>query len=63
VLVDEKLNKKLGNKSFGQKMSILKQSPVWLDDFLRKQSSWNAAKIRDRSHEFAKMAFNKVWRV
>ena len=63
VVVDEKLNQKLGKKSFPQKLAILKASPVWLDDFVRKQKSWDALKIRDRSNALAKLAFNKVWQV
>lgn len=63
VVVDEKLNQKLGKKSFPQKLALLKNSPVWLDDFLRKQKTWDAKKIRERSNALAKLAFDKVWQV
>jgi hypothetical protein len=63
IVVDETLNHKLGKKPFSQKLAILKPSAAWLDDFLKKQRSWNAAKIRQRSHELAKLAFNQVWRI
>lgn len=63
VIIDEKLNAKLGKKPFSQKLAILKSSSVWLDDFLKRQTSWNAPKIRDRSDVLAKLAFNHVWRL
>ena len=63
VIVDEKLNDKLGTKNFAQKLAILKASSVWLDDFLKKQTSWDAKKIRERSNALAKLAFEHVWRL
>jgi len=63
VIVDEKLNDKLGKKNFAQKLAILKASSVWLDDFLKKQTSWDAKKIRERSNALAKLAFEHVWRL
>jgi len=63
VLVDEDINKKLGNKRFAQKLAILKSSPAWIDDYLARQRSWNAAKIRERSDSLAALAFNTVWKV
>jgi hypothetical protein len=63
IVVDEKLNQKLGKRSFRQKLALLKASPVWLDEFLKKQKSWDALRIRERSNVLARLAFNKVWQV
>ncbi len=63
ILVDEKLNEKLGTKPFPEKLKLLKASPVWIDDYLKQQTSWGASEIRQRSDHLAKFAFEKVWRI
>jgi Protein of unknown function (DUF1524) len=61
LFVSEKLNNKLKNKSFAEKMSILKRSHVWLDEWLKKQTSWSAQQIRQRSDALAKLAYDDIW--
>ena len=64
VWVGEKLNSKLGNKSFAEKMRILRSAPVWLDDYIKKQhQQWTPDKIRERTNHLAKVAYSKVWKL
>lgn len=64
ILVDETTNSKLSNKSFQAKMRIIKQSNVWVDDFLKKQKSiWGKKQIEQRTKHLAKLAYEKVWKL
>src|SRR6266853_4132487 len=49
LFVGDKLNNKLKNKPFAEKISIIKKSGVWVDDYLTAQSSWSPSKVRKRS--------------
>lgn len=61
VLVDEELNRRLSNKRFAEKKSMLMESPVWVDDLVRDADTWGEQEIRARSRYLAGLAFNEVW--
>ena len=63
LLVSDELNAKLRNKSFVDKMNILRRSPVYLDDYLKRQTTWGPKEIRKRSDFLAKIAYDTVWRL
>ena len=61
ILVDDELNKKLANKQFVEKKTLLLGSSVWLDPIVKKASIWGKYEIEERSRNLAKLAFEKVW--
>jgi len=63
LLVSEALNSKLRNKAFSEKMRILKNAPVYRDNFLKEQTTWGAKKIRQRTDHLAKIAYDQVWKL
>ena len=63
VLVEQKLNNKLGNKTFADKKRLLKSANIWLDDRIQQASSWSGQEIEDRAKALAAQAFNEVWRL
>jgi len=63
LLVSEKLNSQLKNKSFSDKMRILRGSHVYLDDYLRAQTTCGAEQIRERTDALAGIAFDVVWKL
>ena len=64
LLVTEGLNNaKLKDRPFAQKLEILGATPVWMDDYLRKQTNWTATQIRERTDFLAKLAYAEVWKL
>lgn len=63
VLIDQKLNNKLGNKTFADKKRILKDANIWLDDKIQQASTWSGQEIEDRAKALASQAFNEVWQL
>ncbi len=63
LLVDGKLNDKLGNKRFSDKLEILSDSDLPLDDFLRNAETWDEAAIRERTKSLAELCYQKIFRV
>jgi hypothetical protein len=63
LFVSEKLNNRLKDKSFTEKMSILQKSGVWLDDYLKAQTSWSPSRLRKRSDHLAKLAYEEGWKL
>lgn len=62
VLVDQKLNNKLGNKSFAEKKRLLKAAN-WIDQEVRAASAWGSEQIDVRTKEMAREAYDKIWRL
>jgi hypothetical protein len=60
ILVDQKLNNKLGNKSFADKKKHLK-GIAWIDPEVRNASSWASSDIESRAKRMADRAYNKIW--
>jgi len=61
VLVDPKLNNKLGNREFAIKKKILQNSQVWIGDLVANATTWGSAEIEKRTGALAEIAFDKVW--
>ena len=63
ILVDEHLNKKLGNKPFPEKQKILGASWIWIDAVLKGAQQWKGKEILDRTDFMAELAYNEVWKI
>jgi hypothetical protein len=63
LLLDEKANSKVGNKSFAAKKAIYRTAPTPIDDVLDKASQWTSKEIDRRTQVLAKLAYQQVFRV
>lgn len=61
ILVDQKLNNRLGAKGFSEKKRILKSADVWLDDGIRQATNWTVAEIEARAKALARQAYDEIW--
>lgn len=62
ILVDQRLNAKLGNKPFSKKVPILKQqNTVAVESRVLQAKTWGAKAIEQRSDELGEHAYQKVW--
>ena len=62
--IDDTLNNKLGDKSFEQKLSVLRRFAVTYDlTMIADRSKWSENEVRVRSAYLADLAYNRVWRV
>jgi hypothetical protein len=62
ILVDSKLNERLGNKKFNDKKQIFSKSSVFLDEIIKDSTSWNEDKIFDRTDLIGEKLYNEVFR-
>ena len=63
IFIDEKTNNTMGNKSFSEKIKILKESGIYLDDILKNVAKWDDAEIEKRTEKLASLAFTKVFKI
>lgn len=65
ILVTEELNQKLANKSFPDKLKILKaeNDPVTKDPIFANATSWGVDEINKRTEYLAELSYNKIWQV
>ena len=62
ILVDESLNRRLGNKKFSAKQPILaRQNGVWVDDTIKTATSWGRRQINARAAALAREAYEDIW--
>lgn len=61
ILVDKKLNDKLADKDFAEKVKILHAAKVWVDPVILKAKTWGTAEIEQRSKLLAEVAYKTVW--
>lgn len=61
ILVDHKLNNKLGNKTLVEKVQILEQANVWVDPVILKAKKWGQDEIEKRTKLLAQEAYEEVW--
>jgi uncharacterized protein with ParB-like and HNH nuclease domain len=61
VLVNQTLNNELSNKSFSDKVKLLKDANVWIDPVILRARKWGAPEIEKRTRLLAKEAYGKVW--
>jgi Protein of unknown function (DUF1524) len=52
---------KLANKSFSEKVKILKNANVWVDPVILKAKHWGTTEIARRTKLLAKEAYENVW--
>jgi hypothetical protein len=63
ILIDGKLNDKLGNKVPTEKIQMLVDADVPLDECLRNATTWDEAAIRERTKKLAELCYQKIFRV
>ncbi|GAC1447762.1 MAG: DUF262 domain-containing protein [Ktedonobacteraceae bacterium] len=63
ILVDNSLNRSLGNNDFAQKQRDLLKSRVWMDETIKQAKKWTEADIEARTKQLADLAYNKVWAI
>jgi Protein of unknown function (DUF1524) len=63
LLVDGKLNDRLGNRPPSDKLKILNDSGILLDDSLRNATTWDEAAIRERTKRLSEACYQKIFRV
>lgn len=63
VYITDSLNGRLGNKEFKQKKHILTQAHLVVDEILERASQWGETEIKERTDNFANLAFNKIFRI
>jgi hypothetical protein len=63
LLVPQKLNNRLKNKSFADKKVILLGEGFNLPKEIKTATKWGPANIRDRTSALAKESFEKVWKL
>ena len=64
ILVTEKLNEKLNNKSYKEKKNILRQEGyVLFEDVYHLDDDLQAIEIEKRTKELASQAFHSVWKI
>lgn len=61
ILVPEKLNLDLGNRSFIEKKKILKEAGYRLPKKISAATDWTPELIKKYTHELAGLAYTKVW--
>ena len=63
LLIDEKTNNALGNKPFSAKKVVLQKSSIYIDDVIKSASDWTSTEIGKRTTNFAKVAYNTVFKI
>ena len=61
ILVTEQVNNALSNKSFTEKIDILKENNIPMDEYLSNSHSWTDRQINQRSKNLAKLAYNNIF--
>lgn len=61
ILVNQPLNNLLANKTFHEKVKILKESNVWVDPIILGAKNWGANEIENRTKLLADDAYKNVW--
>lgn len=62
LLVNHKLNEKLGNKHFAKKKAIYLTSQIFLDEKIMKATSWDKKKILERTEYIGEGLYNEVFK-
>lgn len=63
ILIPEKLNGKLGNKPFAEKLRLLKHAGVSLEQEIEQAGIWGGTEINARTKRLADLAYTKVWKI
>lgn len=62
ILVTEQVNDALSNKSFQEKIDILKENNIPMDKYLVNSHSWTDQQINKRNRNLAKLAYNNIFK-
>lgn len=62
ILVTEQVNDVLSNKSFQEKIDILKENNIPMDKYLVNNHSWTDQQINKRNRNLAKLAYNNIFK-
>jgi hypothetical protein len=63
ILVDEKLNDKLGNRPFAEKqVTLAAAGQVWIDPLVLSATTWDGAVIGARADAIARLAYTTIWK-
>jgi uncharacterized protein with ParB-like and HNH nuclease domain len=63
LLIDERTNKLLDNKIFGEKKNILKQTNINFDPILKDSTEWDSKEIEARTEYLARIAYTHVFKI
>ena len=67
LLISEKINSKMGNSDFKEKIPLLKESQLEsVKEFVKfcgSESEWTIENITKRGQNIAKLAYEKVWKL
>jgi len=63
ILLDQKINEKLGTKAFKDKILILKNEGYSIPSALNEKDSWEVADVESHTELMAEVAYNDVWKV
>jgi hypothetical protein len=61
ILVNQSLNNKLANKTFPEKVKILRGANVWVDPEILNSQNWGPAEIENRAKNLARQSYGDVW--
>jgi hypothetical protein len=61
ILVNQSLNNDLANKTFPEKVKILKNAKVWVDPVILSNHNWGPTQIENRTKLLAQESYKNVW--
>ena len=63
LFVPEKVNAELGQKTFAEKVKILRKHRVPMDPFLTKAAKWDQRTMERRGKFLAQVAYSQIWNI
>ena len=63
ILLDEKMNGKLGTKPFKEKIQILEGEGYLLPKAMKDKDSWGPADVDSHTESLAEVAYNEIWKI
>lgn len=63
MLLDQRMNGTLGDKSFAEKKRILQENNYDLPDLFKHAGEWSVADVDQHVDELAEIAYKEIWRI
>jgi hypothetical protein len=63
LLLDQRTNNILENKTFSEKKETLMNSSIFIDDALKSATKWDVEEINKRTEYLADIAYNKIFKI
>jgi len=63
LMIDEKTNNALSNKTWAAKKNILEKTSIHIDEVIKKATDWTPKEIEKRTISLAKVAYNFVFKI